>query len=528
MLPAVLLASLLAGQAPAAGLDVDDDGAQTEEAEDAEEGWESGVEPVRDDDERRRRTGDAPPPRSLLPVVGGGGQARKQAGRDPTERLRGDGLDLSARLESQGGLIRRDNGQSDPAADLTFSPNLYAQKRLPYGGGRARLNLSPRATVRGSPTSQSAFANVNGFASLEGGREENGLRWQLLGSGTFGQVDFDEAGERLGQPFGLGGAGGIVPLGSATVTGELAHRPFSTLRLYSLLVGDLLLTPSEPIPGAWEIPKLPPGFEEAFGKPGGEEALVPLFQASAEVGTQWLATRRDLLGARTRLGTVHTLLGPIYAGVEASGLYTRRVLKRLDIYGEAGALLALDRNPGPAPLAGAGALWPLAGLGMELNLPQSSTAGFSVAAAARLEPYYDAFLGALTERAAARTTVVWTFGRTLEISGGVDAYTLVGVLEDAEGAGTHVRIGDAGTLWARALLQDLAIAKDTARYGDDHILGANAQIAWFPWPYFAVTAGGSASARIRNARLGEPAQATPQAVLFVAVQGGYPLIPLGG
>lgn len=384
-------------------------------------------------------------------------------------------LDVGLRTETRGGLARA--GTSDeavPTADASLQPAVAAATRM--RGLALSADYHPELFLRGNLTGVTplvfhrASANARVQATRDGPRVDTSL--SIAG----GDVDFSQAAEELGDPFGIGAAGGVLTLGSGRLqvevsdtVGRLLWRQANELRVVSTRTayGELL----------------PP--------------LQVLPTTSVELG--YVLTRRDrafatweaglalphLLAASARSPRIH----PAFAGTTPGARWEHRLSRDTDLLVSAGLLMAWQRT-GHVVQEGEPVAYPKASVLVTHRLRAEFTR-ITLSGHAFVEPAYDPFLVGLTERAGARVTVGAWVARSLLFDG-----SLVGA----------ARVHDTVPV----------LNADTAR---DRAFGyLSARLVWWLHENVALEAGGSANTRVADA-----GRIAPQLLAWVALTAGLGL-----
>ncbi len=328
---------------------------------------------------------------------------------------------VDVRSEGRGSLLRTSIDEPPvPMADLSLTPSVRALRddgRWALGG-QYSLDLRARATPDGLLP---IWRQDMGLGAATG-EEARGGRLELAGLMSVGQISFDTAGEDLDQPFGLGQLGGLVPL----ATGEVRATG-------AVVLGRRLRLGSEARVGAFAAPPL--GDDRLPGvAPGGNLVEVPWIDGELDVQPQLLpearlfgeyrVTRRDAARLEARVNAALDLTGVRYVGVTPTLQGSRRLDHNHDAALRAGAFVGQARPPGSTKLEPLvlpvleGRLDGRLGPSVRQRVPQT---GFGYTAALALEPFYDALLGVLTQRAALRAGLTWSPWAPLLVSAGLDS-----------------------------------------------------------------------------------------------------------
>lgn len=421
-------------------------------------------------------------------------------------------LDVGLRSEARGGVLRAPR-RLDVGVGAALQLTPMAFLRMNEGSLETVVSYAFNLGLRASSDGFGGFSSHNIGATFLGGQEDASLR--PFGSVTafFGDVDFTDAGQRLQQPFGLGDVRGIVPVLFAGGTFGATARPSPQLRFEQRVsvqlaavpepledTRDLSRTRPSPAPIVSLGPLLPrtPGrrFRDGLPVVPPPDGLVPQLLPEVVLAGQYNATRIDLFESELRLATAVEADGPTYAAATPSFRYTRRLTRTLSSDLRAGALFGW-RPDVSGGLEGQRVIWPLVNVSLTGETRPPFLGGVSATGRVGMTPFYDAFLGALTQRLFVGGTGQWRLPGDVQLSFGVQSFSLLGLL------GTREQL---------------------RRVQDDHILALSSSAAWFFLKDLKVEGGLIGSVRAKEPVFPVDRYVRPDVVGYLALSAGFPVL----
>lgn len=421
-------------------------------------------------------------------------------------------VELGARTEGRAGVLR-DPDSEDTSGGFALQLIPAALVELREGDihlrGSYALNLGVQGSFGGFGTYSSH--SVNG--SFLVGEENAGIRSFGSVAAFFGDVDFLNAAQSLQQPFGLGGEKGIIPVLFIGGTLGASSRPVTRLRLQTSASVQVAAVP-EPVPETRDLVSArPPPTTVAVVDPlqhrflDGRiarglpvqplpDVLVPQLLPEVVASGQYTLTPRDIVEVEARFATALKLEGPTYGAATPSLRYSRRLTAAWSSDARLGLLFGWRINR-LGTLRGDGTIWPLIDVGVSGQTHPSVLGLARWSARAGMVPYYDPFIGALTQRLIVGASTQWLISHDVSIDAGVQSYSLLGLL------GTSVQ---------------------ARRIPNDHIVALSSSASWFFLRALKLEGGVIGSLRAKNPVVPVGRYVSPEIVAYVALAGGFPVV----
>jgi hypothetical protein len=391
-------------------------------------------------------------------------------------------LDGSVASEARGATVLDDLAAAG-VADVELRPALDLALTPP--GLRFTARYAPAIRLQAATSRSSFFGTHRARSSLLFGDEVRWARVFASGSAMVGDVPTQELAEQLNNPFGLTRVGGTLPVADASVGVRVTARPRSRLRLLGEATARYLAAPDLLDPN---LPSFPPSFGVLAPQLIEDGVLEPQQHFLERLHGEVDVTRRDAPGltatAEQRLLSDGTFF--LYGAPEAT--YRRLLGRGLELYARAGALVSQTYRSFPV------AVLPLASVEVEKELRRTGLGRIELTASAQIDPFFDPFLIALTERFVLRAGVEWELTRQITIS--------------ATGA-------------ELSRLTTVQLLPTAPPAGDDHILALAGRVDYRFDDNVAVYAGGATTTRI--ALLTNPPIFRQEVRGWVGVVAGYGL-----
>jgi hypothetical protein len=417
--------------------------------------------------------------------------------------------DAGLRAESRAGVSRSlESDAASPTADLRLRPMFAAGTGM--RGLQVDGSYQPELLLRGSLGGGAALWYHRLASNLVARSRPRAPIFDVALRLSGGGVDFTNAAQDLEQPFGLGGAAGIVTLLNGSLGAGLRHQPNSRFGWDARVTLRGVSTPTTIASAPEELIDRDNPLYDVVGflsTPGGQgrPPTPPQFLPRFDTEARYDLTRRDRVAAHVRAElTFPDLLSvtprsvrthPTTSGVTPWLGYQRRLTRNTTVYGDAGMMLGWQRT-GLVIQQGEVVTLPRLRVGVRDDRGIGAGLGrLTVGALAYLAPTYDPFLLGLTERAALSGNAQWSLGAPWRLAANASWYGLVA-----------------------AVIPERSLASRR----DDHIFSGRARVFFDPHDNISFEAGLAGGVRVGAAVSGATAVA-PQAMAYFAVTGGLGL-----